>query len=87
MATVARDANNVNPVTEGLVPVIAETVYVLGLAYPVMVPVPPSDPDITMFDETARAAAEQVNCPAIPPMATLLRREFNVQAAEPMFAK
>jgi hypothetical protein len=37
---------SVNPVTEGLVPVIAETLYVVGLLYPVMLPVPPSVPAI-----------------------------------------
>ena len=87
MATLARDANNVNPVTEGLTPVIAETVYVAGLEYPVMAPVPPSDPEITMFDETAKAAALQVNCPDTPLIATLLRNVFIEQDAAPLFAK
>ena len=45
---------SVNPVTEGLAPVIAETLYVVGVAYPVMVPVPPSVPVIVRESPTTK---------------------------------
>jgi hypothetical protein len=54
MATVVRDAVNVNPVTEGVEPVIAETVYVFGLVYPVMLPAPPSVPVIVRRSPTSK---------------------------------
>ena len=51
----------VNPVTEAPEPVIAETLYVVGLEYPVIVAVPDIIPEIAIKSPTAIVVAVQVN--------------------------
>jgi hypothetical protein len=51
----------VNPVTEEPLPVIAETLYVVGFEYPVMLPVPPNVPEIAIKLPTAKVVAVHVN--------------------------